>query len=91
MFTVPTVSDGSTELWQECEEQCAWGLIAGEGCAVSEGMHLTVEQKVVHDELVKGSVCAGTGTVVDNGQGVVNGECIQALVALLVTTGLVQQ
>jgi hypothetical protein len=32
-------------------------------------------------------VCAGADTVVDNGQDVVYGEYIQALLALLVTTG----
>ena len=44
MFTVPTVSDGSRDEWSECEGQSAWGLIAGEGCAVGDGMQLTAEQ-----------------------------------------------
>jgi hypothetical protein len=36
LFTVPTVSDGSKEVWHECEEHSAWGLQCSEVCDDSE-------------------------------------------------------
>ena len=50
---------------------------------MGDGMQLTVEQKVVHDELVRGK--ADTEVSREMGDG--NGDCIRVLVALPVTTG----